>query len=258
MAGHNQEGFELGEEFSLPEHLDTIQKLQALQNDPRAGFLPTTHQEKNQAIELLDYLDNSDYKAGLGNRLQEIFLHQKALLGPVRAKYALMSIAFEYGDYLTSASRQLSDLYLLEAKVSECPNPSPTLAEEIGESHPGMAPLIRYMDLSEVRSKGFLSGVGFDPLHTIEDRNSELEPDKNKNIEDPYTGKHPDPIVLDRIIEKTHSLTIGATRESVKAAIKDQTARRDFWLERMRQTRAHGAAWIIGKRVLTNLELPLR
>ncbi len=252
-------------ELTSDDNLDTKSRLQALYDDERAGFLPTTNREKNQAITFLDYMDHSSYPSHIAKQLQEIFVHQKNLvwryapdIAVNEARKAVMSVAFELGDYLINSVHQLDALTELGTSIDECPNPKVTLLEEIGLNHRGYAPLIRYIDISNFRKNGLDESLGFNPLKTREDRSPKLDPDKNKTIEDQYTSEMINPIVLAHVDELVSSMTIGQTRIISKEAISDQLKRRAYWEKIIRDTRLHGAAWIVGKKVLTNLDLPLR
>ncbi len=241
----------------MPDQLDTQAKLKVLWEDELAGFLPATNHEKNQAVELLDYVGNPKYPAGIGNRLQEIFLRQKNAEGPEMAKRALISIALEYGDYLINATDQAMALETLRAGIHNCPNPFVSLEEELGKGHLGFAPLVRFIDLSEMRDKGYVSGAKFSPMYSRSNRNNS-DDTRNKTVDDPYTVPQPRKDVAKRIEAKAQELTIGDSRQLVVEALTDQQKRAAFWEARLRETRAHGAAWIIGRKILEELELPLR
>lgn len=221
--------------------LDTMGRLEALQNDPRAGFLPATHNEKNQVMAFLDYLDNPEYPLGINNQFFEIANHQErektkqrgAIPGGVRS---VESIVHEFGDYFTQSAKQLAALRDLETKIAECPNPHVTLAEEIGKQHPAYGAFTRFVDLSTLRDKGEVEyGIEY-PLRTKEDRWAEgNDPGKHKVVYDQYTAQKTDVVFDVRIQVVTGLLRIGTARKLIREAVVDQTNRHKFMAKRLRE-----------------------
>ena len=247
--------------------LGTIDRLQALHEDPRAGFLPATHKEKNQVMAFLDYLDNPAYPLGVNNQFFEIHNHQErekekqggAIPGGARA---LESIIYEFGDYLTQSTHQLEALRDLELRIGECPNPTVSLAEEIGSEHPGYASLVRYIDLATVRDGGQVPGIK-DPLRTKEHRwAAGKEPGKHKTVHDIYTRPDPSETIKDHVAERVQSLTIGQMRQIISEAVTDQELRRSFMAQRLRDalqitySPAYAPVWVHeAHKILRGLEL---
>lgn len=240
---------ELAEDKAIPETdepamLDTRAKLQALRDDRRAAFLPTTHVEKNQAVELLDYLpqtaDEQAAKRGLHNRLQEIHDHQLRVFArqghslPVRKRLAyesVESVIQTYGDHLQDARRSYVGLSRLAALIDDTPNPKLTLAEVLadhGEPADGAHQLIRYMDMLMLREGSGANELPFDPLHAIENRKNPTET-KNKIVEDPYTSQLQDEAVSRHLESMMATLQVGALRQVVLRAREDQAHRGMFW-----------------------------
>jgi hypothetical protein len=246
------------EGFFVPAQLDTREKLLALRDDPNAGFLPFTDAEKTMGSEMLDYLGNkAAYPAGLGNRLQEIFLRQKGVGGIDMAKRALISVAFEYGDFALNAQAQLAALRDLQDEFKDDHfNPGVTLAEDFPEGHPGIAPLVRFNDILMLRQEG-VQVTTFNPLKGIERRTvkaNSTDTLQHKVIEDRYTTPETPEEVAYRIDSFSESTRIATVRPLVDAAVANEQARFDFWTARLRDTRRHSSAWIIGRQLLERVE----
>lgn len=259
VAGQGE--FDLGEEYLPNQELDLMGKMRALLRDPNAGFLPTSHDEKNHALAHLDYLERP---GKIAHQLEEIRRHEENRVGfgtpagKSAGRRALFSIAFEYGDYLANASSQMPKLHNLWIGIRDCPNPNVTLVEEFGVEHSGFAPFVRYFDLSQIPKKGHVQGISYDPLHTKPNRQKAYDEDRNKTVEDQYTADKIDPLVAARIAHVCETLTIGSARPIIEAALNDQNKRKIFWTARLRETRLHGAARPIADRVLNGLGIALR
>lgn len=240
------------------ERLSTTQKLQALRDDVRAGFLPATHAEKTKALAFLDYMDNPMYPANISHQFQEVFLrqHRKLDLPREEAAATLTSIGFELGDFFLQAHDQAIALGDLAARIDECPNPNVTLVEELGDNHPGYAALIRYMDILPVREKGIQISPK-DPLRSKENRGPQTFIGKNKTVEDSYTAETPRPVIRERIVERIHTLTIGELRAISREAAHNEQKRATFWAARLYDTYGHGAVWRASKQVLASVGLPI-
>lgn len=262
MAVVNRPLFLDSQEFTPEGEATLLGKVNGLDRGTSAGFTPTTHQEKNQAFELLDY--EADHQADRllpQKRLQEIFVHQmvvfrnreypgQKLSGTVRAEAAeyaqraLLSIGLEWGDYLLNAQKTGADLNAISGVVDDCPNPKAPLLDEIDADHPGIPALVRFLDLTSLRENGFPRDFGFDPMHTIVRRiESADSPElRHKFIEDPYTTAEPAPAVKERIAETAKELTIGALRKVMPRADSAQYQRAAFWQERLREMHKHHLA----------------
>lgn len=245
-------------EIKNSEKLTTAQKLQALRDDTRAGFLPASHDEKTKALAFLDYMDNPTYPSNIAHQFQEIFVRQnhKLRLSTQKAAQALTSIGFEMGDYFLQARQQAVALNDLARLIDDCPNPKVTLAEEIGADHPGYAPLVRYLDILAVREQDKQLSP-FDPLRVKVDRGPQEFEGKNKTVHDSYNATNPRPIVRERIVEQIHTLRIGDVRNAVVDAAHNEAQRTAFWQARLYDTYRHGAVWIASKRVLESVGLPI-
>jgi len=274
--------FDFGPEFLDNDQVALRGRLRILHEDPRAGFLPTTHEEKNQALTLLSYIDEPQYPAGIGHQLREVFERQKGLAitaakertgeehlsneawviasgeGVNQGRRALISITNEFGDYTKDALNQTSLLEDLKTRIDDCPNPAVTIADEVGVEHKGIAALLRYKDLSDIRDHGKVEDMPIDPFKTHENRSKQKDPAKNKTLHDAYTGEEPDPIIAERIVEFAYLTSIKDARLLIEAAYADQQRRLAFWIARLQETRSHGAAWLAGRKILENLGLPLR
>lgn len=252
---HNQFVFE---GFEVPVQLDTQEKLIALRDDPHAGFLPFSHKEKSQATEMLDYLGNRQaYPAGLGNRLQEIFLRNRRDLGEDEARRAMFSLAYEYGDYALNAKQQHSRLQSLQNELNEEHfKPGVSVAEDFPAGHLGLPAVIRFIDVLAVREKKTQNTV-YDPLKVSEVRSiaRNNEDDKqHKKVGDRYTATDIPAEVQQRLDAFMEQTTIAQLRPVVGQALANEAQRLEFWTNRLRDTRSHGAAWIIGKQILPQVE----
>ncbi len=250
------------EGFQFPAQLDTREKLLALRDDPNAGFLPFTDAEKTVGSELLDYLgDHRQYPAGVGNRLQEIFLRQRRVGGGAMANRALISVAFEYGDFALNAQTQLGAMQGMRAELADDHfNPGVSIAEDFPDGHPGIAPLVRFTDVLALREEGVQHTV-FNPLKGVERRTVKANSDdklQHKVIEDRYTAPELDKDIAERIDAFSEQTRIGLVRPLLDKAIASEAIRLDFWINRLRDTRKHGSAWIIGRQILQKIESDAR
>ena len=248
-----------GEYFT--QELDTQEKFIALSDSPTAGFLPFSNRETSQAFEMLDYLENrAKYPAGVGNRLQEIFLRQRNALngGIAVAVRTLQSLAYEYGDYALNALEQLGAMDVLLAELKDGHfNPGVKVSEDEFESGAnGLIAVVRFKDVQEVLKSGRSSTV-FDPLKTVEHRKidpNDTTKEKHKTVGDLYTsfGETDDAVLLriERFMDET---TIAQLRPLAHAARDNEFHRYNFWRYVVESTRAHGAAWTVGKTILGQL-----
>lgn len=220
----------------LPPKLPTRERLQAIHEDPRAGFLPTTNEEKNTVLAWLDYLDNPKYPLGVNNQLLEIYnKHQRNSKNPAHrehAKRAMLSIPHEVYDFWSNATESLENLTDLSEILSLGQSPKVSLTEEV-QAHPAFGALIRYRDLARFRDKNQLPSGIKNPLMTREDRRPHLLKGKNKTLEDIYTQKELTPDVAEYIEQEAAALTIGQARSLLRKAIVDQKARQTFAADRL-------------------------
>lgn len=219
--------------------LTTQQRLQAIVNDARAGFMPTTNDEKNMVLGFLDYLDNPKYPMGINSQLYEIYYNRaNATHLQVEGERAMRSIAYEITDFYKNARQQIQALAQLRLLINDCPNPFVSLAEEVGEEHPGYAPLIRFLDLDELVKTGSVEGVGGwrEVLKTHNNRQGHSQQRKRKTVEDPYTRAQLEPLFAERLATKPYDLTVGPMRKAIALAISDQEKRFQFMHQRLTET----------------------
>ncbi len=213
--------------------LNIRERLTAIHEDPRAGFYPTTHREKNTVLAFLDYLDNPANPLGANNQRLEIFNHQERLkdkgLVEVGGERSIESLTYELVDYFLDARKQLVALQDLETYVAEMMNPSVTLADELPQGHVGLLALVRYKDIAAYASAQKRRKTQFiDPLTTKEDRWAKSnDPGKHKTVHDQYTlpKDDTDQAVLDMA---AGSMTVLEARPLLRVAITDQLKRMDF------------------------------
>lgn len=222
---------------SLPA-LGTFTRVHSVLEAGSLGFMPTTHQEKNSALTLADYLESPvKYPGGVHSHLMEIYDHQVRIYkeqekggGQARilAKASVESVLYTYGDHLANARRSFKQLSLAKWAIDEATKPSLPIGEafdDVGVTRESAFPLVRYVDLSRFVKKDW--PYSFDPLLTVENRKNPL-PSANKRIEDVYTGEN-DRVVSERIEEFLAETTIGAVRGVADKAIDDQVMRGFFW-----------------------------
>lgn len=275
MSLPKRELFVAKDEFVSGDRATLRGKLLALQRDRLAGFYPATHSEKNQAVDLLDYAHKRrDHKIMTQVRLQEIFQASKreevkklqaaahaddpeyqpqpiryrdtdpALLAEAQeaGQMALRSLMVEWGDYLQNARQSHTGLHSLMEAVDDCPNPRAPLLDEVEADHPGIAPLVRFFDVTHIVQTGFDPDGAFDPLHTIEQRLDERDGFRGKFVYDHYSAPTRDPAVEAHIAETAERTMIGALRTLGVEAVHDQEHRAAFWEARLTEARSHLAA----------------
>lgn len=217
-----------------PELARTKDKLIGLRDDSRAGFLPTTHTEKNQAFELLDYMST---KEGPTKRLYEIFRHQqkdgikKGLKRNDIYTYsidAVRAVTQEWGDHLHNAMKSHDELVRLKDLLDSGINPRISTMEAVedeADQQYDYNTLVRFTNLKSLRDG---AAFAFDPLRTRQDR-SILHPDKNKIVEDVHTAVGSTIEIQHFVDEVAAELSVKDSRQLVHEAIADQAARRLFW-----------------------------
>jgi hypothetical protein len=255
MSDPNQYVFE---SFTVPVQLDTQEKLRALQDDPSAGFLPFSHLEKSTATEMLDYLgDRRRYPAGLGNRLQEIYLRNRRDIGDAEARRAMFSLAYVYGDFALNAAQQHAYLSRLEEELRDDHfNPGVTIADDFPDGHAGLAAVVRFVDVRSVRDEAH-QRTTYDPLKVSQRRTIAAQSGDaaaHKQVGDRYTVDEQPAEVEQRILTFLEQTRVAELRALVPEVQANEARRLAFWTERLRDTRKHGAAWIIGKDLLAQLE----
>jgi len=217
------------------------EKLTAIQEDPRAGFLPTTHREKNAIMSYLDYLDNPSFKLGPRNQILEVVLfqhkHKKGEAGYERGRRAAVSIAHEFGDFYTQSNQQLAQLQRAAEIIGGEVNPKADLQLTFLDEIALIKPLIRYMDLKEFRTAGKVSynyeGKTYQPrLMPMGTQRNESFTDqktgKNKSLEDRYTSEEPHEEMTKWFMKRVSQLKVVDLRKEVLLAITDQQRRVHF------------------------------
>lgn len=224
-----------------PELAETKDKLIGLRDDSRAGFIPTTHREKSQAFELLDYLDPVKYPTGVNQRLDEIARHQQKvaqhpdyghnLRGKAVYEFsqdAVRSVIHEWGDHLQSAIVSHGKLQVLKEFLDSGINPRISVGEAATTDYDEQfeyTELVRFINLKSLRDG---KAIAFDPLRTKEDRTI-MHPHKNKIIEDVHTAKGSSEEIKVYIDEVAHELSVKDGRHLLDEALNDQANRRIFW-----------------------------
>lgn len=242
----------------------TYDKLIGLKDDGWAGFLPKTHTEKNQAYEILDYMNLQKYPTGVNKRLDEIARHQqklaqeKGLRGRDIYEYgreAVVSVLNEWGDHLQNAIRSHEQLSQLQQQLDSGISPRISTHEatepEDGQTFDYNA-LVRFVHLKALREgKPF----AFDPLRTREDR-SVIDEEKNKVIEDDYTAVGSLSEIQHFIDEAAQTLDVKDSRVLVREALEDEASRRLFWYRALSAANEEGFKEI-AERVLERSMAPV-
>lgn len=272
-------GFELRDQ----QQLNTPERLRVLNVDPRANFLPTTHQEKNWALSLLDYIDIWDPETDLrtpvegtlkrtGGQLHEVNLHRRKVYlenhnedpkrrnkhlnatqqKAMREGYrAVASIVFSFGDFVDNAIIQKQYLESFKDDLADTDFPLIPLSEEPGLNHPGLPAFIRFYDLWHWREQGKPPVADFDPLHTKIKEEVPSQPGVAR-VEDPYTAVEKDQAVEDRIAYMAGQLTVGEVRTTLvngrplaEEVIRDQQKRADFGAARLQEASEYGGTLFV-------------
>lgn len=224
-----------------PELARTKEKLIGLRDDSRAGFLPTTHKEKSQAFELLDYLDLAKYPLGVNQRLDEIAQHQQKIAQDPEYEHNLKgdaiywfsqdtvrSIINEWGDHLHSAIVSHDKLQALKEFLDSGISPRVSVGEATTtdfDEQFDYTELVRFINLKSLRDG---NAIAFDPLRTKEDRTI-VHPHKNKIIEDVHTAVGSPEEIQTYIDEVAQELSVKDGRQLINEALADQANRRIFW-----------------------------
>jgi hypothetical protein len=158
---------------------------------------------------------------GAARHLNEILRHQKAADtdDPTRA---VRMVAQEYVGYFRAAAKDTADLGLFDRDLHEQDNPRLTLASAFGVENPGIAGLVRFIDLRK-KVTGRSTEVDIDPLRTD------------------YTFQ-PSAETLDYVASRARELKIGAIRPVAEGAFTDQNNRRIYWHGKLSESRRHNLA----------------
>jgi hypothetical protein len=227
--------------------LGTYERVPIIGAATDAGFLPTTHLEKNNALAVLAFSDTKQHPGGLHDHLMEIFDHQEkqyktdgksVAQSKLLAGISVRSVIFTYGDHLANARSSYVRLTGLLKAIREVDNPTRNLGSVLEDELSGRAvslnALVRYIDLRSLaeRKKGNKAfqdfDVGYDPLRTIEEREAQSN-GANKRIVDVYTGSVVPEVVAERIKLVAGSTSIVSARKLTQEAIDDQIARGRFF-----------------------------
>lgn len=222
---------------SIPDFLDTKERLKAIKEDPRARFYPATHREKNQVLTFLDYLNNPNFPLGIANQLIEVFNKSETYKrhNPnVDSFRGPLSITYELIDYLDNATDQLQALLAIQPSIHQLPNKRVSLAEErdwLELDHPGFRALVRYIDVLD-----FINGKATslkDPLLTVDIESEDKSAEKHKKVVDIYTHQGSNPQIEQYINNRIRHLKVGEALDNIDLAILDQKNRREFMLRRL-------------------------
>jgi hypothetical protein len=220
--------------------LSTREKLIILAEAEDAGFLPTTNEEKNMVTTYLDYVNNEAFELGTQSQIVEVGnfhgKHHSYLAAKEYALQAGRSIAYEFADWLTQSTQQLAELRDVRELIRETPNPDLSLAVALHVDMLKAIPLIRFMDLAELRATGKVEyqtekGTITPPFSLLRTRRNEaseaLVPGKNKVLEDPYTGDRSKAVTA-WLKARMVQIKVRDVRQTIEEAITDQENRAKF------------------------------
>ncbi len=210
-------------------------KLEALRDDSRAGFLPTTHREKTSAHELLDYMVPGKYTRGVSSRLDEIFSRQQREArkrgmtpqeGHSIAKDTVRSIIREWGDYHANAVSSWTKLDNVQELVDGI-YPSLDIQTLLADQGNGevLTQIVRYNALRQLRDTD--EPLGFDPLWVREDRTRPTE-EKHKTVEDMFTHQNEE-FMAAYVSRRIQGMSAGQIRRGILELKHDQANRGKFW-----------------------------
>lgn len=249
------------------DRLDAAERLQAVYEDPRAGFLPKTSRELTRVMAWLDYLDNPDKELGIIHQLREVFVRAQAPSGrgkPYRQRLgvrggvrAIESIAWEVGDDLLEAASRLQAVVRLREAISQDQRPTlmlfdefsaknqpdgdETLQEIFGGYALALASLVQYRDLVMFMENGVVMGLDDSPLMATEDPPRSVrpkwsvEPGKRKTIRNQYTRPDMQPEFKRHIIDSLRSMTFKQARALAEECEDDLRREVTFLARRMQE-----------------------
>jgi len=163
--------------------LTTRERLIALQEDPRAGYIPANNREKNTLLAWLDYFDNPKWPLGIGNQLFEVLVHQQKERTHLDGIRAVESITWEVGDYLADAVMGYELLTRLHENL-EGILPSAQLTKVEGLEPEALAYLFRFEAIERLLQTDSMDSSLSDPLLVTEDRwvKGGIDPGKHKTV----------------------------------------------------------------------------
>ncbi len=188
--------------------LKSWSKVEAIHHE--AGFLPTTHREKDEAHRFLAMKDPEAYQ----------LTHE-----------ALRSKIYEIGDYYGDALQAETILSTVYKRLQQHERRDATLGSIFGKEHPVYGLLAQHRDLEQFHQTGKMP-AGFDSLRTKEDRTPQHLPHKNKIVHSVYEGDV-SAAIENRIAGTIPMLDVRAAATLAAEAYNDQHLRAAFWEERL-------------------------
>lgn len=235
------------------------QKMMIIQE--KAGFAPSTHDEKNTAVGLIFSANERD-KDWVHSYFMETYDHLvKQYIGTgltlntaeENAKEGVVSRINEIGDYLLDAFNEGSALRWLQSELDETTNPNLTLSEMIldpfNKSETGKSDrnkddqTVLWAVAGIVRYDDYVSGLKlpFLPMTGREDRSEDgASGGKNKQLYNPYIASFmlvdgrqgiadEYDTIREHVVNRAEEITVKDLHLLVPRAIKNQEARYGFW-----------------------------
>jgi|GEM_PF-2583337 len=186
-------------ELAKPE-LKTLtkkEKLDIFEDDSRLLFAPATNREEEQARRALNYMDKPHGMLDMLNEIDRSNYKVARKKGESHSKakqigdLGRQSVIFEWGSYVGNAKESLDSLKDLQARIQAIDDMDTPLIDIAGLDHEALAVLVRDVDYDTFRKHGITKRRD-DPLQTREDRRPQVNPSRNKQVEDRYTGSQVD------------------------------------------------------------------
>lgn len=266
---HHAESPDMNMHDEAIEDLDKLnvpERLRAVYEDPRAGFLPKNSRELTRVMSWLDYLDNPEKELGIINQLREVFVRAQhpsrrglppqkrpGVKGGVRA---IESIAWEVGDDLLEATARLHAIRDFSVKINQDQRPDlklfyefstkyqpaadDTLQDLFGENLLALESLVQYQDIVTYMKTGAVPGLDASPLMATEDPPRSVrpkwsvEPGKRKAVLNQYTRRDTLPEYRQHIIQRLEAMSFKQARQIIGECEEDLRQETDFLERRMR------------------------
>jgi hypothetical protein len=215
-----------------PKQLSTFERLQAIKEDPRAGYYPGSNLEKNLVIQFLDYLDNPDYPLQINSQFLEVFNNaqtqrRKPQNRDLDSTRGPVSIVYELGDFLRDAKESIVRLEALKAHLGKIVNRNTTLGEEedvVPLTHLGLPALIRFTTIKALVKAKDEKGL-HSTMRTVVHRWTKTGPGKHKHVGDKYTSDFTSPKVRAAVLDSVRTAPNITARNSIDEVILDQRRR---------------------------------
>lgn len=235
IASGAPHGFEIGPRSQLTDY-DFFARLHILYANARTQFLPTTHQEVNDAFRLLYASDRRTETTR--QVMARILGHQEAIKDVKNPAAAVESVIKTYAAYSAQAKHDYRMLALARDEVADNTgflDPTTSLAQVFRNTpvHSGPGQIVRYLDLRAAAEDGSTDRLAFDPfagsIHKLRSG--------GKGVIDQYT---PSVIPSNRLVsqhigEVLEGISLLEAEGIITNAFYDQQARYGFWVTHLHE-----------------------